>query len=231
MAIKVKKPLSVVATVHPELAIMRDFLDATIKAGRDFDIELILVNSLSVDIDALISEIPSGSISIDLVDFGFKSQASSILQGIARAKSKFILSIDPDMAGSLYALKEMYALAESGAVVVMTNRRFTSRSRLRSLGGGAFNFIIKRIINVPVSDINSPMFIIKKEMLSQPGVFLLPSEACKLKMLVTARGRIKEIDIIDQSINYNIRSTYGYGSLARLFFVRLYYALKLRLEG
>ena len=45
MAIKVKKPLSVVATVHPELAIMRDFLDATIKAGRDFDIELILVNS------------------------------------------------------------------------------------------------------------------------------------------------------------------------------------------
>lgn len=225
--------LSIVTTCHPDSRVMSDFFYQLEKYTGKYQltVDLVIVDDLDVALSNKYYEIEKSSIRTEYVVSNAESgQTASIIAGFKKAKFELVLSIDPDMGSSLYALKPMLTLVDSGADVVIARRRFHGRLWWRTILGGMFNIVISLILGFRVHDVNSPMFLVQKKAVADLVSIRLPLEAYKLKMLMDYHDQMAVLGVDDYSSKYHVASTYRFFDLINLAVKRIWLALCLRLR-
>jgi len=227
-----KTSLSIVVTYNPDANIMKSFYEevARFSNQRETLIELIVVNNLCPENEILDCHFFGEYITIKKLSSNIEAgQAGSIILGFMQACSDLILSIDPDMVSSLNAIDHMLEFADQGYQVVVARRSLRDRPIWRAVSTYFFNIFASFVLGFRVHDLNSPMFLVRKRVVSELSTLELPSEAYKLKLFIDYRARMAEIPVRDYSSKTSAVSTYRLDTLSSLFIKRLWLALKLRL--
>jgi hypothetical protein len=226
-----KPSLSVVTTCHPNTGVMKKFYDEvySFSSERRLSVELIIVSNLYSDDEALPVFLPNSNITIKrLVSDQENGQAGSIVLGFIQASSDQILSIDPDMASSFRAVDDMLALAERGYEVIVARRALQDRVGWRAVGTYFFNLLVSLVLGFRVNDFNSPMFLVKRNVVSRLSGLSLEPESYKFRLYMDYRFRLIEVLVRDHSSRTGEPSTYSVSMLGSLFIKRLLLALKMR---
>lgn len=226
--------LSIVTTCHPNAAVMETFYSAIdhFAAERQLAVEVITVNNLLPDGHHPLASTPGNHIAITALkhDQGV-GQAGSMIRGFIAASAGRVLSIDPDMTSSLYAVDDMLALSDQGCAVVIARRELRYRPYWRAAATWVFNLLVSVTLGFRVRDVNSPMFLVRREVIDELAALSLPVEAYKLKLFTDYRHRLAEVLVKDTSSEAGVPSTYPLGALVSLFFKRLWLAIRLRLAA
>ena len=226
--------LSIVTTCHPNPEVMSAFNTAVkcFADDRKLPVELIIViDSLSSDTASCSFEFGKYVATRLLVSDGERGQTGSMIQGLVQARSDRVLSIDPDMASSFYAIDEMLALLKNGYHVVVARRELRYRAGWRAASTYLFNALVSLVLGFRVHDLNSPMFLVGSSVIRQLSSLSLPLEAYKLRLFMDYRSGLIETPVRDISSRVGIASTYRIGMLCSLFIKRLWVALKLRIDA
>lgn len=226
-----KPSLSIVTTCHPNTGVMKKFYNevCSFSSERRLSVELIVVNNLCSNDEASPVFFSNNYITLKrLVSGQENGQAGSIILGFMEASSNQILSIDPDMVSSFYAIDNMLALLEQGYEVVVARRALQDRVGWRAIGTYFFNLLVSILLGFRVNDLNSPMFLVKKNVVSALSGLSLTPESYKFRLFMDNRSRLIEVLVRDHSSRTGEPSTYSFGMLASLFVKRLLLALKLR---
>lgn len=227
--------LSIVTTAHPDPALMRDFFLSVEMLARELDkpVELVVVDDLGSAQHLAALDVANALVMTRVLSGQNESrgQASAIMLGLLQSKSDRLLSIDPDMASCLTAVKEMIMLSDQGYDVVIGRRKLRHRALMRAAGTYVFNLLISVVLGFRVHDLNSPMFMTNKRVVTALASQVLPLEAYKLKLFMDYHDRLIEVPVRDVSASLGVPSTYSPVLLASLFVRRLVLAFRLRVTG
>lgn len=160
------KELTVACTCPESEQELLEFVQALAQFSvsfHGFAVRLLLVDNLGVS-QAYSNEVQSA---LSALPFGVKvevilgvNQFHALFEAAFSVRSDVVVTMDPDMADNIKDLPLFYKKIEEGKQLVFSVRKQREDvGAFRSLGSQFFNGLLRRVFNVPVRDVNTPMIM------------------------------------------------------------------------
>jgi glycosyltransferase involved in cell wall biosynthesis len=161
--------ISIIIPVYNEEDCIERCVRETQEAFRDADYEIIIVNDGSTDRShGVIAGLVNGNQHIRCVEYATnKGYSHAIRQGIQLARKEYTSYLDADLQYPPSQLRQMYDFASRDRPVFVLGKPMRKYyNPYRQLLSYGYNFLVSRLLHLPVTDANS-LKLIKTETLKK----------------------------------------------------------------
>lgn len=149
-----------------------------------------------------------------------RGQLAASIEALAEVRGEVALTLDPDMAGNLPDVSRFLARYREGCLLVYGRR--TSRGDvppLRRAASRLYNGIIRRLFGLVVKDINTPMLLVARSLLSDIAAYDGRHGSAKVYFPLVLGPRFAEVEIAVAPSSR--KSAYAWSDLLRLMLLQL----------
>jgi glycosyltransferase involved in cell wall biosynthesis len=157
--------LSIVMPIYNEEESLGKQLPKVVAFCKDHSFDLILVNDGSRDNSGKLIKEAAGDRVFTVHNKLNKGYGGAIKEGIKRARTDYVITIDADGQHSLDDVLKLFEIAkEKDADMIVGNRNINSSGLYRQFGKWLLRRFAKSLIKVPIEDLNSGMKLYKSDL-------------------------------------------------------------------